>query len=83
MKVTVVHDDRGEIVAVAKIGNLAQAGSKFTRAGLLATDGQSVIEIELSEEQAARPARARSPIFAIATMSPRSSCTTVAFISRS
>ena len=57
MKVTVVHDDRGEIVAVAKIGNLAQAGSKFTRAGLLATDGQSVIEIELSEEQAARPAR--------------------------
>jgi hypothetical protein len=56
MKVTVVHDD-GEIVAVAKISDLARAGSKFTRAGLLPTDGQSVIEIELNEEQAARPAR--------------------------
>ena len=56
MKATVVHDDRGDIVAIAKIGNLARA-SKFTRAGLLPTDGQSVVEIELSEEQAARPAR--------------------------
>ena len=57
MKATVVHDDRGDIVAVAKISDLTQAGSKFTRAGLLATDGQRVVEIELSEEQAARPAR--------------------------
>jgi len=57
MKATVVHDDRGDIVAIAKIGDLARAGSKFTRAGLLATDGQRVVEIELSEEQAARPAR--------------------------
>jgi hypothetical protein len=57
MNVTVVHDDRGEIVAIAKIGDLAQAGSKFTRAGLLAGEGQSVVEIELSEEQAERAVR--------------------------
>jgi len=57
MKVTVVHDDHGEIVSIAKIGDLAQAGSKFTRAGLLPGEGQSVVEIELDEEQAARPVR--------------------------
>ena len=57
MKVTVVHDDRGEIVAIAKIGDLARSGSKFTRAGLLSGEGQSVVEIELSEEQAERPVR--------------------------
>jgi hypothetical protein len=57
MKATVVHDDRGDIVAIAKLVDLARAGSKFTRAGLLPTDGQRVVEIELSEEQAARPAR--------------------------
>jgi hypothetical protein len=56
MKATVVHDD-GDIVAIAKIGGLTQPGSKFTRAGLLPTDGQRVVEIELSDEQAARPAR--------------------------
>jgi hypothetical protein len=55
MKATVVHDDRGDIVAIAKIRE--RAGSKFTRAGLLPTDGQRIVEIELSEEQAARPAR--------------------------
>jgi hypothetical protein len=57
MKVTVVHDERGEIVAIAKIGDLTEAGSKFTRAGLLPGKGESVVEIELSEEQAVRPLR--------------------------
>jgi hypothetical protein len=57
MKVTVVHDDQGEIVAIASIGDLAQAGSKFTRAGLLPGAGQRSVEIELTQEQAARPPR--------------------------
>ncbi len=57
MKVTVVHDGHGEIVAIAKTGDLAQAGSKFTRAGLLPGAGQSAVEIELTQEQAARPVR--------------------------
>lgn len=56
MKVTVVHDD-GEIVSIAKVGDLAEAGSKFTRAGLVPGEGQSVVEIELDEEQAVRPVR--------------------------
>lgn len=53
MKVTVVHDDQGEIVAIANTGDLTQAGSKFTRAGLLPGTGQRAIEIELTQEQAA------------------------------
>jgi hypothetical protein len=57
MKVTVVHDDQGEIVSIAHVGDLAQAGSKFTRAGLLPGEGQTVVEVELSEEQAALPLR--------------------------
>lgn len=57
MKINVVHDSRGEIVSIARIGDLAQAGSRFTRAGLLPGHEQSVAEVELSDEQAARPLR--------------------------
>jgi hypothetical protein len=70
MKVTVVHDDHGEIVSIANIGDLAQAGSKFTRAGLLPGKGQSVVEIELDDEQAARPTR---EIHALYRVDPASS----------
>ncbi|MFZ0088274.1 MAG: hypothetical protein WAL63_02120 [Solirubrobacteraceae bacterium] len=57
MKITVAHDSSGEIVSMAKIGDLAQAGSKFTRAGLVPGGDQKVVEIDLSDEQAARPMR--------------------------
>ena len=50
-------------MSIAKIGDLAQAGSKFTRVGLLPGAGQKAVDLELSEELAARPlARASRPI---------------------
>ena len=57
MNVTVVHDEHGEIVSIAKIGDLAKAGSKFARVGLVPGAGQKAVDVELSEELAARPLR--------------------------
>lgn len=50
MKATVVHDENGQIIAISKTVNLQQAGSKFTRAGIIPGQGQNALEVELTEE---------------------------------
>jgi hypothetical protein len=57
MKATVLHDEHGKIIAISKIGNLKESGSKFTKVGMVAGPGQGMIETELSPEDDARPLR--------------------------
>ncbi len=51
MKISVLHDQNGEIIALSKVGDLSAAGSKFTRVGMQPGKGQHLLEIELSKEQ--------------------------------
>ena len=55
MKATVLHDERGRIIAISKTVDLRQAGSNFTHAGVVPGSGQAKIEIELSAEQERAP----------------------------
>jgi hypothetical protein len=55
MKTIVLHDEHGTITSIAKIGDLKQAGSKFTSAGLVAGPGQRALEVTLSAEDEKRP----------------------------
>jgi hypothetical protein len=57
MKATILHDEHGEIIAISKIGNLKEAGSKFVKAGMVPGAGQRVLEIELSGEEGKRTLR--------------------------
>ena len=57
MKATIQHDEHGRIIAISKAANLKEAGSKFTKAGMVAGPGQRIIETELSAEDASRPMR--------------------------
>ena len=57
MKSTILHDEHGEIVAISKIGNLKEAGSKFVKVGMVPGAGQRVLEIELSREEEKRTLR--------------------------
>jgi hypothetical protein len=50
MKIGVLHDERGKIIALSKVGDLQAAGSEFTRVGMLPGKGQQVREIELGGE---------------------------------
>jgi hypothetical protein len=45
-----LHDDHGRLVAIAKLGELKEAGSRFVRAGMLAGRGQRIVEVDLDEE---------------------------------
>ena len=47
MKATILHDEHGEIIAISKIGNLKEAGSKFLKASMVPGAGQRALEIEL------------------------------------
>jgi hypothetical protein len=51
MKITVLHDEHGAIVAISRIENLHSAGSKFTKVGMMPAAGQHMIEVELSGEE--------------------------------
>jgi hypothetical protein len=51
MKISVLHDRDGEIIALSKVGDLGAVGSKFTQVGMQPGEGQNLLEIELSEEQ--------------------------------
>jgi hypothetical protein len=55
MKTTILHDEHGMILSVSKVGDLAAAGSKFTRVGMVPGQGQRLIEVELSAEDEKRP----------------------------
>jgi hypothetical protein len=50
MRIGVLHDQAGEIIALSKIGDLQTAGSKFTKVGMRPGDGQHFLEIELTHE---------------------------------
>jgi hypothetical protein len=55
MKATILHDEHGKIIAVSKIGDLKEAGSKFTKVGMIPGKGQRMLVVELSGEEAKRP----------------------------
>ena len=50
MKATVVHDENGRIIAITKAVDLQEAGSKFTRAGIIPGPGQYALDMELTGE---------------------------------
>jgi len=57
MKATFLCDNDGCILAIAKPVDLKQAGSKFTRAGMVARAGQRLLELDLAEEHAGKSLR--------------------------
>jgi hypothetical protein len=50
MKINVLHDEAGEIIAISKVPDLKAAGSKFHRASIQAGRGQRLVEIQLRDE---------------------------------
>ena len=48
MKASIVHDEHGEIISISKLGNLKEAGSKFTNVGMVPGKGQRLVEVDLS-----------------------------------
>jgi hypothetical protein len=50
MKVTVLHDEQGRILAISTDVDLKTSGSKFTNVGMLPGPGQQKLETELSGE---------------------------------
>ena len=71
MKTSIIHDEHGNILSIAKTGNLQAAGSKFQRAGLIAGPGQLLTEVELSAEDEQRPLRELHEQFHIDPLSRR------------
>jgi hypothetical protein len=57
MKTIILHDARGRILSIAKVGDLKAAGSVFAKVGLVPGPGQQLAEIELSAEDENRPLR--------------------------
>jgi hypothetical protein len=57
MRASILHDGEGHILAISKATDLRASGSKFTQAGLVAGDGQSLVEVQLSAEDSRRPLR--------------------------
>ena len=55
MKTTILHDEHGKILSVAKVGDFKGAGSKFARVGMVPGPGQRLVEIELSDADHKRP----------------------------
>jgi hypothetical protein len=54
MKISVLHDEHGEIVAISNVGDLRGAGSKFSEAGMTPAKGQKLVEIVLRGEHEGR-----------------------------
>ena len=57
MKATFLHDQDGRILAISKAVDLKQAGSEFTRVGMVAGRGQQLLELHLAEEHASKSLR--------------------------
>ncbi len=57
MKATILYDEHGRIVAISKIGDLKEAGSKFDKAGVIPGVGQRALEVDLSSELESLPLR--------------------------
>ena len=54
MKVSILHDEHGQIVAVSDIGDLNSSGSKFKQVGMIPAAGQQLLEVELSGDDEKR-----------------------------
>jgi hypothetical protein len=50
MKVTLLHDEQGRILAISTDVDLKTVGSKFTNVGMLPGPGQRTLEMEISGE---------------------------------
>jgi hypothetical protein len=50
MKLTVVHDKKGNIIAISEVVDLKGAGSNFVEAGIIPGKGQLKLDVELTEE---------------------------------
>jgi hypothetical protein len=57
MKISVLHDQDGNIIAISKVGDLQAAGSKFSRVGMRPGNGQHLLEIVLRGEQGRKSLR--------------------------
>lgn len=57
MKASIVHDEHGGIISISKSQNLKEAGSKFTKVGMIPGKGQQIVEVELSGELEKTPLR--------------------------
>jgi hypothetical protein len=47
MKATILHDEHGQIIAVSMPGDFQQAGSNFTKVGVIPGRGQRLLETDL------------------------------------
>lgn len=50
MKVTVLHDENGHIIAISKVLDLKHVGSKAVKEGIIPGQGQFTLDVELAEE---------------------------------
>jgi hypothetical protein len=57
MKVTVVHDDEGDIIAISEVVDLKQAKSQFAEAGIVPGKDQKTLDLELAAEFVQMPLR--------------------------
>jgi hypothetical protein len=57
MKLIIVHDKNGHIVAISKVVDPKQVGSKFVEVGLIPGKGQRMLEVELTGESDEMPLR--------------------------
>ncbi len=71
MKTMILHDERGHILSVSKVGDLKAAGSKFTSVGMVPGAGQHLIEVELSADDERRPLRELHDAYRVDTASKR------------
>jgi len=46
MKLAILHDDRGQILATSRVEDLKEAGSTFTRVGMVPRKGQRLVEVD-------------------------------------
>jgi hypothetical protein len=57
MKASIIFDEHDNIVSIAKVVHLKEAGSKFSRVGVVPGKGQRKIDLELAEEVHKMPLR--------------------------
>ncbi|MGA7081320.1 MAG: hypothetical protein WBQ43_16235 [Terriglobales bacterium] len=55
MKATILHDEHGAIIAIAKVGDLKKAGSKFASIAMIPRPGHRLLEIKFSAELEKKP----------------------------
>jgi hypothetical protein len=53
MKLTVVHDKKGNILAISEVVDLKQAGSNFVEVGVIPGKGQLKLDVEFTAEMSA------------------------------